>query len=296
MNASIKVDENLHRKSLRERLFPLLWGLLLPIRLYLRLFPVQRGKGIVWRHLMMPILPPQGVEFEMELPGGATISFQYRETLGWSSLLYGTFELKELEFVQKYLRPSDLALDIGANVGLYSVLMGVTVGGAGRVFAFEPSPANVLRLRENLQRNHLESAQVFPCALGEQDGHLALHLAQDPAYPSLVQVESGLSSGAYITVEVCRLDGVWEKLGRPMVAFAKIDVEGAEMAVIQGAPNFLRACKPTLLIEANSVKQLEHIDQLLKPLGYESLQPDGFAVHNHIFYHPDSLVYGRHLS
>jgi FkbM family methyltransferase len=296
MNASIKVDENLRRKSLRERLFPLLWGLLLPIRLYLRLFPVQRGKGIVLRHLLMPILPPQGVEFEMELPGGATISLQLRETLGWSSLLYGTFELKELEFVQKYLRPSDLVLDIGANVGLYSVLMGVAVGGTGRVFAFEPSPANVLRLRKNLQRNHLESAQVFPCALGEQDGQLALHLAQDPAYPSLVEVESGLSSGADITVEVCRLDGVWEKLGRPMVAFAKIDVEGAEMAVIQGASHLLRACKPTLLIEANSVTQLGHIDELLKPLGYASLQPDGFAIHNHIFYHPDSLLDGRRLS
>lgn len=293
MNSLIKASESLRPRSLREKLFPYLWGLLMPIRLYLRSFPLQRGKGILLRHVVMPILPPQGAEFETQLPGGADISLQYRETLGWSSLLYGTFELAELEFVKKQLRPGDIVLDIGANVGLYSVLMGVAVGQSGCVFSFEPSPANVLRLRKNLERNNLSTANVFPCALGESDGQMVLHLAEDPAYPSLVEVESGLSNGTDIAVQVNSLDGVWEKSGRPMVSFAKIDVEGAEIAVIRGASNFLSVCKPMMLIEANSPQQLEQISGLLRPLGYESMQPDGFALHNHIFYHQESLATGR---
>ena len=88
MNSAINQLDNTHSNR-RERLFPLIWSLLLPIRLYLSSFPVQRGKGILLRHVVTPLLPPPGAEFELRLPGEVRIALRYRETLGLSSLLYG---------------------------------------------------------------------------------------------------------------------------------------------------------------------------------------------------------------
>lgn len=286
MNPRIKQIEHARDRNWRERLFPLIWNLLLPVRLYLRSFPVQRGKGILLLHVVMPLLPPLEAEFEMRLPGEARIALRYRETLGLSSLLYGTFELAELEFVRRYLRAGDGVMDIGANVGIFSVLMGVALGGSGRTFSFEPAPANVMRLKQNLERNRLDNAKVFPCALGEADGRMTLHLATDPAYPSLLEVQSGLGDGTGVPVEVRRLDGVWEEVGRPRIAFVKMDVEGAEAAVIRGASRFLSDCHPTMLVEANSPAELEVLCSLLGPHGYEVVQPAGFAPHNYVFFHP----------
>lgn len=288
--------ENARHRSWRERLFPLIWSLLLPFRLYLRFFPIQRGKGILLRHAVMPLLPPLEAEFELQLPGEGRIALRYRETLGWSSLLYGTFELAELEFARRYLRAGDNVMDIGANVGIFSVLMGATLGQSGRVFSFEPAPGNVVRLKRNLERNRLAQAQVFPCALGEADGRMTLHLARDPAYPSLVEVESGLGDGTGVPVQVRRLDGVWEESGRPPVAFVKMDVEGAEATVIRGASHFLESCRPTMLVEANSPEQLDVLRRLLAPFGYQVAQPAGFAPHNYVFYHPAATADGRPLS
>jgi len=280
----------------RERFFPFIWALLLPVRFYLRQFPIQRGKGILLRHILVPLQPPIGAEYELQVLGRGIVSLGYRETLGLSSLLYGTFELAELEFARSYLRPGDNALDIGANVGIFSVVMGGAVGESGRVLAFEPSPANVVRLQANLNRNGLGVVQVFPCALGGADGRMTLNLATDPAYPSLMAVESGLADGTGVLVEVRRLDGVWEEAGMPTIAFVKMDVEGAEPDVIRGASNLLQSCHPTLLVEANSPEQFDLLCELLAPFGYQTLQPKGFAPHNHLFFHSAAVAAGRPLA
>lgn len=268
----------------RSRFFPAIWAVLLPVRLYLRSFPIQRGKGILLRYLVTPLLPPADVEFELGLPAGAKIALRYRETLGLSSLLYGTFELAELKFAEQVLSTGATALDIGANVGIFSVVMAAKAGANGRVFSFEPLPANVVRLKKNLRRNGLADSGVFAVALGQADGEMRLRLAHDPAYPSLHEVEGGLADGTDVQVQVRRLDAVWEELGMPDVAFVKMDVEGAEADVLKGGARFLGTCRPTMLIEANSESQLAALRSILSAYGYRDRQPEGFAPHNHIFF------------
>lgn len=275
-------------RSLRERLFPIIWTLLYPLRLYLRHFLFHRGKGILLRHLVTPLLPPGNAEFDFVVPGGANVALRYRETLGLSSLLYGTFERAELTFVNRYLQPGDLAMDIGANVGIFSVVMGKAVGAKGRVFAFEPVPSNISRLENNLKKNGLGNVQVLAMALGASDGEMMLQMAKDAAYHSLGKVESGFRGDAEMAVRVRGLDGVWEELGRPDIALVKMDVEGAESDVLLGASNFLATCRPLVLIEANTVEHLNVLREKLSVLGYQHKHPDGFVVHNHIFYCTES--------
>ena len=273
--------------DLRERLFPLIWLLLYPLRFYLARFPIQRGKGILLRHILTPLLPPAKAEFDLPVPPGHTlVGLRYRETIGLSSLLYGAFERAELNFVSHYLKPGDKAMDIGANVGIFSVVMGATIGNTGRVYAFEPMAANIVRLDKNIRKNALDNVQIFPVALGASDCQMNLRMATDPAYPSLREVQGGFGNGADVAIQVRTLDNVWEELGRPTIAFVKMDVEGSEMDVLCGAPNFLTTSRPTLLVEANSQDELDALRTKLCPLGYQHIRPEGFVPMNHIFIFP----------
>ncbi len=295
MNPRQGTNLDFSKQDWRERNFSLIWTLLLPLRLYLRYFPVQHGKGILLRSFLIPLLPPTDAEFELQMPVSGKISLKYRETLGLSSLLYGTFELAELEFAARYLRLGDQAMDVGANVGIFSVLIGKAVGESGNVLAFEPAPDNISRLKANLDRNGLGNVQVIACALGDSERQMNLHLATDPAYPSLLDVQSGLSDGTQVSVRVRRLDHAWEEAGMPQIAFIKMDVEGAEPDVVRGALHLLQSCHPTLLIEANTSEHLSILRQLLLPMGYKMAQPEGFAPHNYLFFHPASVPSDRQI-
>lgn len=284
------------RAGTRQRFFPLIWKLLYPLRFYLARFPVQRGKGILLRRILVPLLPPGEAEYDLSVPPKSMqVSLRYRETLGLSSLIYGTFELAELNFVNQYLRPGNLAMDIGANVGIFTVVMGATVGDTGRVFAFEPVPANLIRLEKNISKNALRNVQIFTLALGISDGQMNLCMATDPAYPSLHEVQDGFATGMDIKVQVRTLDSVWQELGCPAVAFVKIDVEGAEMDVLRGAMIFLTTCRPTLLVEANTDLEFDLLITHLNNLGYRHIRPQGFVSMNHLFIFPFEKTDGKDI-
>jgi len=256
--------------------------------MYLRYFPIQRGKGMLLRHGVLPWLPPAGVEYELPLPGNGTIRLQYRETLGLSSLLYGTFENAELKFVGRYLKPGDCAFDIGANVGVFSVVLGRATASHGCVLAFEPVPANATRLKQNLERNQLPNVQVHPIALGSSEAELEIHLAGDSAYHSFGPVEKPFRSLHVLPVRVRRLDDVWHELGRPNVAFLKIDVEGAEDDVLAGGLECLASCQPVVLIEANTTEHLMRLKKRFFSLNFINFKPATFVTHNYLF-HPPGL-------
>lgn len=274
---------------MREKLFNYIWTLLWPIRLYLRHFPYPRGKGILLRHLVIPLLPPKGIEFILSVPEGGSVRVGYRETLGLSSLLYGTFEKGELEFVSQYLQPGNTVMDIGSNIGFFSVVMGRAIGKTGVVFAFDPVPANIARLKSNLKENGISAAAVYELALGSANGQMELKMSDDTAYASMHRVEDGFENGQVIQVNVRRLDDVWRERGCPMISFIKMDVEGAELEVIKGGGEMLTQCHPSMLIEANTPQHLAKLIEALQPYGYRHIHPDGFLKHNHLFICPQHV-------
>jgi len=242
----------------------------------------------VLRHILTPLLPPAGAKFDLQIPGGTSVSLFYRETLGLSSLLYGTFEKAELEFANRYVRHGDVAFDIGANVGIFSVVLGAAVGKSGRIVAIEPVSENISRLKKNLAKNKLENVDVVPVALGATEGRMVLHMANDAAYHSLGVVDPAFSAGGEIFVAVRRLDDVWIEMGRPFVTFVKMDVEGAESDVLRGATELLGTCCPVLLIEANTKEHLDDLRGQLGAFGYMPTHPNAFAPHNHLFHRGSS--------
>lgn len=260
-----------------------LWAIVRPIRSYVRRFPIQRGKGLLIRWVLMPILPGNPAVFVAHLPGGGLLRLHPREALGFATLVYGGFEPAEVSCAIELAVPGTTAFDIGANVGIYSVAIGRAVGRDGRVVAVEPDKANLSRLRDNLALNSITNVHVVEAVAGDGDEVVELHIANDPAYNSIIGIEPGHVAVGTTAVQSVLLDRVWEDLGRPAVSLVKIDVEGSEPAVLRGARAMLMATHPALIVEARDASRLALIRYELEPLGYRRLARPGFLPWNHLF-------------
>lgn len=258
------------------------WRVLAPVRAYLRDFPFPRGKGLLLRGLVLPVLPKNGT-FDVHLPGGGVLPFQYRERLGLGFLLRGEFERAELHAALEATGAGGVAFDVGANVGLYSLSLASIAGPTGRVIAVEPLAENVARIDSSARRSGFTNVTTICCAAGAEMGSVDLHLAQDSAFTSVDQPKEGGDGRGTRTVAQRTLDSIWYENGCPPVTFVKIDVEGMEASVLCGATDLIRTGRPVLLLEANSAQQLTVLTGLLEPSGYRPDQPEGFEPWNFLF-------------
>lgn len=230
---------------------------------------------------MLPALPLDEF-FTASLPGGGLVELKCCEALGLGVLLSGGFETEELNTVCRLVPKGGMAIDAGANVGVYSIALARRVGSAGRVFAFEPFPENVSRLKGNLRLSDISNVDIFPLALGEDDGEISLHITEDTAFVTTGEV-GPLSTGESLQVPMSKLDTIWRQKGSPLVHLLKIDVEGAELSVLKGASGLLQTCQPILMVEANDLNHLNAITDWLSPLGYRCYRKRNFCPWNYFF-------------
>jgi FkbM family methyltransferase len=258
--------------------FRVVWGLLWPLRAFARYIP--RGRGFLTWRVLASLVPNR--TFLAHVPGGK-VQLRSREAVGFLRLVQGSFEQAEIETLTEAARPGTVAIDAGAHVGVFTIPLARAVGTAGAAWAIEPLPENVRRLRANLRANGLHNVTVLAAAASDVDGQVAFEVAGDSAYGSTREVLSGWGTAEVIQVSAVRLDTEWRRHGMPRVSVIKIDVEGAELRVLRGAENLLRALRPQLLIEVPDPDELEQIMRYLSSFDYERLETPGFAAHNHLF-------------
>ncbi len=269
--------------SVRQALHPMIWRLLAPVRWYLRQSRCMRGKGLLSRCVLAPLLPPPPAAFVATFPGRARVRLGYRETLGLSTLVNHGFETAELECAAALTRPGAVAIDVGANVGIWSISLARAVQPDGLVWAFEPLESNARRLRENMALNRTRNIDVHCLAVGSARGEVELLVADDPAYASTTGLAPSRRAVGVQVVPVVALDDVWRAAGSPDVSVVKVDVEGGELGVLRGAATLLEACRPALFVEAATQRQVLAVTACLRPLGYHRRQPPGFMTWNHLF-------------
>lgn len=133
--------------------------------------------------------------------------------------------------------------DVGANIGVYSVIAARAVGSAGRVLAFEPEPSSRLRLLANIANNGLSNVDVAPVALGGQEGTLRMLRGTSTSAGThrLLQDEEMAARENTLEVRVVRGDVYRQERNLPEPTLIKIDVEGAELDVLKGLSGTLRA-------------------------------------------------------
>jgi FkbM family methyltransferase len=192
--------------------------------------------------------------------------------------IFHGFELDEIDFVNRFLQQGDTFIDIGTNVGLFSLHASAIVGESGKVISFEPSSATIRRLEENIALNRCTNIEVVPKGLSSSVGTLELVVAGNgyDAFNSFATPSMGDITDRE-KVEVTTLDtfAALRKIAPKDVKLMKIDVEGWELHVLKGGEVFFNHDDaPVLLVEftetnaKNAGTSCIELGRSLQELGY----------------------------
>jgi FkbM family methyltransferase len=168
--------------------------------------------------------------------------------------VFGTYEPGVAHGLEELIRPGWTAVDVGANIGYFTLLMANRVGPQGKVIAFEPLAENFRILQENIKLNGHANVVAENLALMSRTERIELRSATPGAITWVASVKIDQNSAVESqSVEAVTLDEYVQKKGIAKVDFLKIDVEGAEAYVLEGATNVLERDKPVLLIEMHEL-------------------------------------------
>ncbi len=264
--------------DLVSRMFVALWCVPLFERCVLRF--VRRVPGLKWRFrrdATASMLQHGSMNRWMQIPGGARVCLN---AIGMYDNFYfdgKVFEPKTSSILLEQLRPGDTFLDIGANMGYFSLLAASVVGPEGKVIAFEANPSVREMLEESVAHNAMqERVLVPPMALSDtDDDSVTFYLSNDPGnsgISSMTPWEGHMASGSLseqnvIKVPARRFDS-WlaEHSEITRIDVVKIDVEGAEMLVFRGMGEVLKQMAPRMIV-CETGPQGE-VAKFLEELGY----------------------------
>jgi FkbM family methyltransferase len=187
----------------------------------------------------------------------------------------GDYEQGTRRCIFDMLQPGMTFIDIGAHVGLFSIPAGQRVGADGRVFAFEPDPANRSLLEANVEANDVPNVTAVPMAVAECEDRMQLHCS--PYNTGDHQLYCSARGRRTVEVEVTRLDTFMDRHGGG-VDVIKMDVQGAEARVLRGMSGVMDANPSLTLIVELSPWMLRDIGDDPSAL-LEDLVTRGFDLH-----------------
>lgn len=149
--------------------------------------------------------------------------------------VYGELDTK---IVREQIKEGDIVIDVGANIGYYTLIFAQLVGKSGKVFAFEPEPKNFEILKKNIEINNYDNVIVEQKIVSEKCGKMKLYVSNSDIVGHRIQQMGNLEN--FVEVESVTLDDYMKKLNLDeKVNFIKIDVEGAEPNVLEGSKEIL---------------------------------------------------------
>ena len=204
---------------------------------------------------------------------------------GSASLIYyqGFSELQTADFVMQFLKPGMTFVDVGAHIGEYTLLAAKLVGTSGKVHAFEPQTSLFPLLNKNIEINEIEHVNLNQSALSDRVGEIEFEIFDEPSVSSIRKPKTTTENGKdskIVSVPTTSLDCYCDSLGQK-VNLIKVDVEGAEKLVFEGAKSLMElppSEAPTWIFEyaptAYSMFNYRTQDllDLLKQYGYQVYQ------------------------
>jgi FkbM family methyltransferase len=156
----------------------------------------------------------------------------------------GTYEAEKQGAIVRHLAAGAVFYDIGANVGVYTLLASKLVGDNGQVVAFEPLPENLAFLRRHIELNRCANVRVVEAALSDRSGSGML---ATEGHRSMGR----LTTGGSVAVAVLALDAAVARLGLPLPGVLKMDIEGGEAAALRGAGRTVDSSRPTIFLSTH---------------------------------------------
>ena len=195
----------------------------------------------------------------------------YPDSQSASAALYcGMYDYDEMNFLLRYLRPADSFLDIGANVGVYTILSASKIQ-TGNIYSFEALPKNYKRLLENLKINQFNRVKTYSLAISNGSGNITFEPSGGDSTAHITTKETATT----IAVPTDTLDNLLKDEPIENITLAKMDIEGAEILALQGATELLKNQRPRVwileLLDGNSELEddTKKIVDLLNSYGYK---------------------------
>lgn len=177
-------------------------------------------------------------------------------------VLGGSYERVQTELFRAHVRPGHTVIDLGAHIGYYTLLASALVGARGRVFAFEPHPRNAWYLRQHARMNGCDNVEVLECAAYDRSGHVGFRFGAGTG-------TGRVTDAGGVEVRATRIDAfVAERRITPDVV--KVDVEGGERPVLDGAREMLRRDRPLVFLSTHGQEQAAACRALLARLDYRA--------------------------
>lgn len=202
----------------------------------LRPRPLKKAANTLIRAVIPKILSRHGIKVALN-PQDPVIS---------GALTFGVYEKAEIRFLQSVCRPGQTFLDVGANVGLYTALVGKGIQAQGKIVALEPDLSNFEYLKKTVSANRLANVICVPKAAAARCGVMKLFVSEDNRGDNRLY-QNELSSGSY-EVQVVTVDSLLEELGVHSLDLVKIDVQGFEGHVLGGMSDTLRRSPNVILL------------------------------------------------
>lgn len=197
-----------------------------------------------------------------------------------SVIAFGWYDASLHRYLARHVRPGMTCLDVGANLGFVAAHLGTLVGPSGQVHAFEPIPTVRQKLTDNIARNGLEKVvAIHPLALSNAMGDARIAMAHDSA-PNQGQASLVNSSNqglqVQLRVETATIDDFVRQHGITRIDLMKIDIQGAEILLLEGGGYTFGTLRPDLLIEV-SPEDLRDAGRTSRDL-LEMIEGYGYAV------------------
>ena len=239
-----------------------------------RYFQELRSRGLVGRTLRSGLTdvwrfgPGGHIRYGFEVVGvksrmpvrypGTNLAFRVRTTpfwKYWKMLEAGAHDLESFRFLSSFVKPGQIVLDVGAWEGPYSLLFGELVGREGSVIAFEPDPKASAILRDNVEASGLANVRVEDLCLSNVEGSALFFDSSGGTIGTLIRNElvgtfrqvavTTTTLDRYCREHLVRMDGL------------KVDVEGAEALVVEGARDSIARFSPWMFLEFHGVLMSE---------------------------------------
>jgi FkbM family methyltransferase len=196
------------------------------------------------------------------------------KTMGASIYWTGFHEYRELLFLHDFLKSDMVVLDVGANIGEYSIFAAKRLT-QGKVVAFEPVPALRKMFDENIELNQFTNVIVKPFGLSDEVGSFPIYFVgenenegQATFFPGLLQNQRSVKA------ELKKLDDEWSHLSLDRLDFIKMDIEGSELKALQGGRATITRFRPLVMLEVSEVTyraagySLEDVAEFFTALNY----------------------------
>lgn len=190
----------------------------------------------------------------------------------------GVYEEETCRWIESNLGEGGVFFDIGGNAGYFTLLGSKLVGDTGRVIVFEPVPLNIDVLTRQISLNDRRNVTLEPLAIADRVGTLSFDVEWRNAnsHMSDVTITHAKSEPTDVLEVGCTTLDQWVADNDLRPDVLKIDVEGAEVHVLEGAKETLRTCKPRIVLSTHTAELLDTCLSMLRDANYHVVRLPGF--------------------